>query len=351
MVELHLHGGRTVTQALLSALGAMPDLRAAEPGEFTRRAFLNGVIDLAQAEGLADLIAAETEMQRRQAQMLAGGTLSRRVADWQNRIVALSAHLEAVLEFADEADVTCIGWADPTNVLAAEIEEMLAQPTVERLRDGIRVALAGPPNSGKSTLLNAIVGRDAAITSSTAGTTRDLIEVPVALGGTPFVLTDMAGLRSDTADTIEDEGIARACAAIGAADIVLWLGDPSDAPERACVIKLHPRADEAGREDQGYGTDLRVSARTGRGIADLVGLLSETASMLLPGPSDVSLNRRQHDTLAESVGCLRSAQMVDDPVFAAEELRAARSALDRLTGKAGTEEMLSMLFGRFCIGK
>ncbi|HEX8528097.1 tRNA uridine-5-carboxymethylaminomethyl(34) synthesis GTPase MnmE, partial [Allosphingosinicella sp.] len=245
VVELHLHGGRAVVAGVLEALAAIEGLRAAEPGEFTRRALLNGRVDLAEAEGLADLLASETQAQRRAALALAGGALSRQVEQWKGTILTLSAELEATLDFSDEGDVgpgLPAGWRERVDSAAAELGCLLERPPVERLRDGIRVAVAGPPNAGKSSLLNALAGREAAITSDIPGTTRDLVEAPTAIGGTHFLLVDTAGLR-ESSDPIEKLGIERARSALAGADLILWLGPAGDAPQGAATIRVHTKAD------------------------------------------------------------------------------------------------------------
>jgi tRNA modification GTPase len=345
VAELQLHGGRSVVAAVLTALGRIKGLRPAESGEFTRRAFENGRIDFAQAEGLADLIEAETQAQRRAALALAGGALSRQVEAWQERLLALAARIEAALDFSDEGDVAADDVGEPLATLAAELEAWLARPTAERLRDGVRIVIAGPPNAGKSSLLNALIGRDAAITSEIAGTTRDAIEAPVAFEGHPFLLVDTAGLR-DGADLIEAEGVCRARAQIGAADLVLWLGEPAGKPEHA--VLLHAKADLGGTTE---GSDLSVSARTGQGLVDLVRLLIQHSVLRPHSSGEVALNARHRAVLAEAAGAVKEAGAADDPLIAAEALRRARHALDRVTGRAGVEDMLDALFSRFCIGK
>ena len=349
MAELHLHGGRAVTAAVLATLGRQAGLRPAVAGEFTRRAFETGRIDLVEAEALADLLAAETEAQRRNAMLLADGALSRAIAGWQTRVLMLSARLEAQLDFADEDDVAPLdpGFAADLVDLAADVDRWRNRPSAERLRDGIRVVLAGPPNAGKSTLLNALVGREAAIVTPIAGTTRDLIEAPVALGGVPFLITDTAGLHDGSGDAVEAIGIERAGRAMAAADILLWLGAPGDAPEGA--IRIGAQADY--RDHDIWQFDLLLSAASGEGMTTLVDLLLARAGDLLPGEGEAALSLRQRDAVEQLSEAVRLAAAERDPVLAAEALRLARAAMDALTGRAGTEEMLDGLFGRFCIGK
>ncbi|MGA9580349.1 MAG: tRNA uridine-5-carboxymethylaminomethyl(34) synthesis GTPase MnmE [Allosphingosinicella sp.] len=349
VAELHLHGGRAVVAAVLEALAGLEGLRAAEPGEFTRRAFENGRIDLAEAEGLADLLGAETQSQRRAALTMAGGALSRQVEAWRQRLLALAAALEAALDFSDEGEVGEAwppGWSGEIEALAAEMESLLAIPPAERLREGLRVVIAGPPNVGKSSLLNALVQREAAITSPAPGTTRDLIEAPVAIAGLPLLLIDTAGLR-ESVDEIEAIGVERGRASLAAADLILWLGDPAESPERERTLLVQSRCDlpEPCRH-----ADVRVSALTGEGMRELVELISERARALLPGEGDVAVNSRHRQAIALAVRRLRSAE-ANDMLIAAEALRRSRAELDRVTGRAGVEDMLDMLFGRFCIGK
>ncbi len=351
LVELHLHGGRAVVAGVERALAGL-SLRAAEPGEFTRRALAHGRIDLTEAEGLGDLLSAETDAQRHMALANSDGRLRRAVAGWAASATRLSAMVEAVLDHAEEYDVDA-GDGVPSAIqrdagaLAAEIVAVLAVPPVERLRDGIRVVLAGPPNAGKSTLLNALVGREAAIVSPMAGTTRDVIEIPVTREGVAWLFLDTAGLRDDSDDPVERIGIDRAAGSIAAADIVLWLGDDAPPPGTR-AIALHPRADvREGVADE----RLAVSAVTGQGLDRLWVALAAQAAALLPKIDELALNQRQAHHAGEAAGALKRAAMQDDPLLLAEELRYAVQAFAALTGMRATEAVLDDLFGRFCIGK
>lgn len=350
LAELHLHGGRAVVAAVERALAARLGLRRAEPGEFTRRAFANGRIDLAEAEGLADLVAAETEWQRRAAMESAGGALSRRVEGWAARLLALSASVEAALDFDDEDGIAGLpaSFAEDCAELAQDCEAALAGPAAELLRDGFRVALAGPPNAGKSTLFNTLVENEAAITAPLAGTTRDVLTRPVALGGIPFLFVDMAGLRDEAADPVEQLGIARARAAIGGADLVLWLGPEGEGPDGCWEIDARcDRADRAVKRNP----RLVLSALTGEGMEALRRALIEHAARAMPRPGQTVLSARQRESVASGAGALHDAAAAHDPLIVAEHLRHARLSFDRITGRAGTEDMLDALFGRFCIGK
>lgn len=363
LAELHLHGGRAVVAAVDATLGAIPGLRRAEAGEFTRRAFLNGRIDLAEAEGLADLLAAETESQRVQALGLASGHVSRAVEGWQDRLLALMAGAEAELNFADEDDVE-VGDAVTRRMvtgmaaLASELEEWLARPAAEVIAEGLSVVIAGPPNAGKSTLINALVQRELAIVSPVAGTTRDVIETPLALDGIAMRFSDTAGLRGEGADTIESIGIDRARAAVEAASILLWLGSPGEAPEHPRVILIAAQADrwrgDATAEADAARCDLTLSAATGEGMDKLHKYIVEMARTLLPREGEAALRQRQRAALAEARDWLAvetGSREADDLILLAERLRLASGALDRITGRAGVEDMLDTLFGRFCIGK
>lgn len=351
LAEFHCHGGRAVIAAVGRALASLGGVRQAEPGEFTRRAFANGRIDLAEAEGLADLLSAETELQRASALANAGGALSRQVGSWREQVLALSAQIEAVLDFSDEEDSAELPDRFTSNIaeLGAEMAEWLARPRAERLGEGFRVVLAGPPNAGKSTLFNALVESEAAITSSIAGTTRDVIERTVAIEGVPLLFIDTAGLREvGHGDEIEAIGIKRARTALDRADLVLWLGPEGEGPQGAWEI-----AAQADRSDFVAKLSARftLSAVTGEGVGALKDALVNEARAAMPKPGEAALNARQHARLAEAEEALRAAKTLSDPLLVAEELRRARLAFDRLVGRATTEDMLDALFGRFCIGK
>ena len=363
LAELHLHGGRAVVAAVEAALGTIAGLRPALAGEFTRRAFLNGRIDLAEAEGLADLLAAETESQRVQALGLANGHVSRAVAGWQDRLLTLMAEAEAELNFADEDDVE-VGDAVSQRLIAgmgtlsAELGEWLARPAAEVIAEGLSVVIAGPPNAGKSTLINALAQRELAIVSPVAGTTRDVIETPLALDGIAMRFSDTAGLRGEGADVIEAIGIDRARAAVEAADILLWLGLPGEAPDHPRTILIAAQADrwrdDAAAEAAAAHCDLILSAATGEGMDKLHRYIVDMARTLLPREGEATLRQRQRTALGEARDWLTIAAgsiEMRDLILLAERLRLAGGALDRITGRAGVEDMLDTLFARFCIGK
>ncbi len=349
VVELHLHGGPAVVASVERTLAAMPGLEAAAPGAFTRRAFENGVVDLTQVEGLAALTTAETEVQRRIAVTLAEGGLRHEVERWQAAVLGLSARVEALIDFVEEGDVA----ADETlgqdiAVTLAAMTEPLSRPPAERLRAGVAIGFAGPPNAGKSSLVNALARREAALVSPVAGTTRDLIEVPLSLGGIPVVLVDMAGLRENTADAIEAMGSARARTALERMDIVVWLGDARSAPAHPHVLFVASKSDIEAADPR---ADCVVSATTGAGLPDLVDLLASMAAALLPTVARPGLGAFQRAALGDATAALQRASLVDDMVLRAEELRLALGALDRITGRAGIEDMLDALFAGFCLGK
>jgi tRNA modification GTPase len=353
LVELHLHGGRAVVRAVENAIAAFPGVRRAEAGEFTRRAFANGRMDLNEAEGLADLLSAETEWQRRAATQMFGGAFSAAIEDYRQEVLRLSALTEAELDFSDEGDVESqnnILISDGCAQLQEKIAQLLASPPAEKLKDGIRVVLAGPPNSGKSTLLNALVGREAAIVSDIAGTTRDMIEVPVAVEGVALLFTDTAGLRDDSDDAIERIGIDRSHAAMQQADILLWLGPENTGPKHSQIIEISSKNDIPDYTAKSPNA-LSVSAQTGAGISALLQLVAARAKTLLPPPDQFAINARQRTFLADAANALAACSETADWLIIAENLRQARRALDSLTGRAHTEDLLDTVFGKFCVGK
>ena len=348
VVEFQCHGGRAVVDAVLSAIGAIDGVRLAEPGEFTRRAFENGRIDLTEAEGLADLIEAETESQRKAALSLAEGGLRKQIDRWQEQVLGFSARAERAIDYADEGGPE----GDPQlssecGALASELRAWLDRPRIEPLKDGVRVVVAGPPNAGKSSLLNAIAGQERAIVTDVPGTTRDHIEVPLSVAGIPLIVTDTAGLR-ETEDQIEAIGVSRAEALVGAADVLLWLGAPDQAPQHPRLIRIHPKADLGEPIPE---RALGVSVVTGEGLGALLLQVADLAKSVLPAEDAIALNRRQAQHIGEAAEAVRAAASAADLVLVAEELRQARHAFDRLSGRAGVEDVLDALFSRFCLGK
>lgn len=353
IVELHLHGGRAVVVAVLRALSGLPGLRPAEAGEFTRRALMNGKLDLAEVEGIADLVAAETEAQRRQALALASGALSRRVEAWRTGLVRALALLEAAIDFSDEGDVPD-GLAEEATTLLSRLAEEFGAALAdaargERVRDGLVVALAGPPNAGKSTLLNRLAGREAAIVSPVAGTTRDVLEVHLELAGQAVTLLDMAGLR-DTADAVEAEGVRRARARTQAADIVLWLSEDAAPAPFPDAIRVRTKTDRGGAVPEGW---LGICATTGEGIEGLVAAISARAQMLAGGEPALVTRERQRLALEAARRHLAAAlgAFGGREELRAEEVRLAVRALDRTIGRIDVEDVLDALFRTFCIGK
>jgi tRNA modification GTPase len=356
VVEYHLHGGRAVIEGVLAALGKIKDCRPATPGEFTRRAFENGKMDLTQAEAVADLIAAETEAQRAQALSQLGGGLSRLYGDWADRLARILAHQEAEIEFPDEnmPEGIAEGVKFDVKQLVFEIERHLDDGhRGERLREGIRVAIFGAPNAGKSSLLNALARRDAAIVSPEEGTTRDVIEVHLDIGGCPVILMDTAGLRSG-AGAVESEGIRRAREAARSADIRLALFDGTkeeDAETKslagAASLVVYSKADLA------QGAGLRVSALTGAGMDSLVRALADKVSgMMKEASSGALLTRARHRAaLEETCAALSRSLAAALPELAAEDLRLALRALGGITGRVHVEDLLDRIFRDFCIGK
>ncbi len=361
VAELHLHGSRAVLAAVMQALARF-GLRLAEPGEFTRRAFLNGKLDLLQAEAIADLAAAETEAQRRQALRQLGGELGDVYRGWRDRLTRILAHLEAAIDFPDEdlppeIDDRILG---ETEALVAEIERHLADGhRGERLRDGIDVAIVGPPNAGKSSLLNRIARRDVAITSPLPGTTRDVIEVAIDLGGYPVVLADTAGLR-DSADAIEQEGKRRAVQRAEQAEIRLFVFDIAQ-PADAAGASAWPGADTilvANKIDLAPAADtdlsppaLPVSALTGEGIDRLLTVLGERVAQTYRIEAPVLTRARHRQALEEAAASLRRSFSAGMPELRAEDLRLALRSLGRITGAVDVEDLLDVIFRDFCIGK
>ncbi len=284
IVEYQCHGGRAVVHHLLDVLAGQPGFRIAEPGEFTRRALRNGRIDLTEAEGLADLLEAETEVQRKAALQMAEGGLRKRVEVWRDLIVSLSAQAEAAIDYVDDEDETGVDaerLADEAIAISAQIQASLDAPRAEPLREGIRVVLGGPTNAGKSSLLNALIAAERAIVTDVPGTTRDSIEVPITMAGIPFVMIDTAGIRQSD-DVVERIGIARAEKEFGGADILLWLGASCDAPSHPRLLMVHPKSDLIAVAEYD-GEEITVSSVTGQGIDRLWAKITSVAHEYLPG--------------------------------------------------------------------
>jgi tRNA modification GTPase len=361
VAEFHVHGGRAVLATLFASLSSFENMRAADPGEFTRRAFENGKLDLTEAEGLDDLIHADTDRQRRQALRQLKGLLGDRARDWRAQIIEASALIEAGIDFSDEGDVPAELVAPALfkiRTLLAEIEEVLAaQGHSERLRDGLVVAIAGPPNVGKSTLMNQLARREVAIVSPHAGTTRDVIEVQLDLDGYPVTVIDTAGIR-ETDDPVEQEGVRRARARAAEADLVLWLADArherilreGNAPLWAVrnKIDLDARKSDAGE------FDFEISASRGDGLLELISALVGFAQNYFgSGEGGLISRERQRDLLRQTADLLRRSisELGKGEEFTAEDLRAAAQALGRLLGRIDVEDVLDKIFREFCIGK
>ena len=352
LVELHCHGGRAVVAAVEQALLACDGVRPADPGEFTRRALLNGRIDLTQAQGLSDLLAAETETERRLAIRNAEGAVRRLIEGWMTRLTAMAAQIEASIDFAEEGDVVAEADSLATvdrarQVLVEEIGDVLAAPPIERWRDGWRIVIAGPPNAGKSTLINLLSQRNVAIVSAISGTTRDRIDAPVQRNGIGYVLTDTAGLRDETDDPIERAGIGRARDAIGSADCVVWLGD--NAPDNDTgAIWVHARSDLPDRKHPPAGTELSIR-RDDRDSVERLWTLIETRIVRGVSLGQPALPR------GDRAACFDVAQQLScrftDQVLAAEAIRGARVGLGRVLGIDATENLLDQVFATFCLGK
>ena len=361
MGEFQVHGGHAVPAALLRVLSSVSGLRPAEPGEFTRRAFVNGKLDLVEVEALGDLISAQTEGQLRLAQRLAGGALSGRNETWRKELVSAMALLEAVIDFSDEADVA----ADAALSVARRVEAVLAELREvlddggrgERMRDGVTVVIAGPPNAGKSTLLNVLARREAAIVAALPGTTRDPIEVQLDLGGVPVTLVDTAGLR-EGGDIVEAMGVERARDRVARGDLVLWLEPVGEAGKEGWIgaenlLRVETKLDLAAPGS--VGAELAISALTGAGISQLLDRLTARVRELAGAGESVLISRaRQRSALTDCAGELQAlvdAGFAEDAELQAERLRLAVRALGRLTGRVDVEEVLEEIFAGFCIGK
>ena len=360
--EFHLHGGRAVVQVVVACLTAIQGLRPAEAGEFSRRAFLNGKIDLTAVEGLADLISAETESQRRLALRQSSGSTGAILEQWRGRLIRMRALIEAELDFPDEEDVpgsvSDAVWSDAAELINEMRRHLDRATRGERARVGLEVVIMGPPNAGKSSLLNALARREAAIVTPEAGTTRDLIEVRMDLGGYPVTLVDTAGLR-EAAGMVEAEGIRRARDRGAGADLLIWLTPADESavaamPERSDrmwrVVSKTDLVAAAGND----GADFHLSTRTGEGLLALEVALQQLAERELGGAEDLVITRSRHRLGLEA--CCRHLQAAltgerSGLELRAEDLRLAADALGRLTGRVDVEDLLDVIFRDFCIGK
>ena len=354
VVELHLHGSSAVQKSVLAELAAQPGLRHAEAGEFTRRAMENGQLDLAQVEGLADLIDAETEAQRRQAMRVLSGALGDKAERWRTGLIRAAALVEATIDFADE-DVPVDVYPEVSEILDRVGAEMRLEADgvriAERIRDGFEVAIVGAPNVGKSTLLNRLAGREAAITSEYAGTTRDVIEVRMDLGGLPVTLLDTAGLR-ETEDHVEGIGIERARQRAAAADLRIYMLLPD---EKADLDLASDDIVVAAKVDAFPRGGLGISSKTGEGIDRLVALVQDRL-LARTQSVGVAMRERHRDALLRGLGYLEASEAqirggAEMPDLVAEELRSAIRAVDMLVGRVDVEDLLDEIFSSFCIGK
>jgi tRNA modification GTPase len=365
VAELHVHGGRAVVAAVLGMLAEIEGFRPAEAGEFTRRAFANERLDLTQVEGLADLVAAETEAQRRQALRQSDGSLGRLYDSWRERLVRAPALIEAELDFADEEDIptgASAGAWPVARTVRQEIVNHIDDRRGERVREGVEIVVLGPPNVGKSSLVNAIAKRDVAIVTPEPGTTRDMIEVRVDLDGYAATLVDTAGLRV-AEGAVEREGVRRAGERAAKADVVLWLGDvrePRGEPPAlgASVVHVATKVDlidsDSERSRVLKNFDAGVSSVTGEGVTELLEMLGrKLAEELGSGDAVITTRARHRAALKSCVGSIDVALRDDGRglELRAEDLRQAGDALGRVTGRIGVEEMLDVVFRDFCIGK
>jgi tRNA modification GTPase len=366
LAEFHIHGGRAVLAALFAAFAQFENLRPAEAGEFTRRSFENGKLDLTEAEGLDDLIHADTDRQRRQALRQLKGLLGDKARNWRQQIIEALALVEVGIDFSDEGDVSAELLTPALTKAAAlhrEIQDALAaQGRSERLRDGLVVAIAGQPNVGKSTLMNQLARRDVAIVSPHAGTTRDVIEVQLDLDGYPVTIIDTAGIR-ETSDPVEEEGVRRARARAGEADLVLWLVDASGMasdPDRwlrqseVPVWIVRNKVDLAETVSAGEAGLISISAGRGDGLPELMALLVDFAAQYFgSGEAGLITRDRQRVLLRSTAELLQhaAASAGRGEEFVAEDMRAAAQQLGRLLGRVDVEDILDSIFRDFCIGK
>ena len=355
VVELHTHGGLAIVSAVLRALGDQPGLRLAEPGEFTRRALENGVLDLAQVEGLADLIDAETEAQRRQAVRVLSGSVGQRVEGWRRDLIRAGALLEATIDFADEdvpIDVAPEVLTLIDGLMTDLGKEASGVAAAERIRDGFEVAIVGAPNTGKSTLLNQLAGREAAITSDIAGTTRDVIEVRMEIAGLAVTFLDTAGLR-ETTDRLEKAGIDRALARATGADLRLFLTDGD--PVAGLVLTKDDLVVQGKSDTISAIAGLSVSGLTGAGVPELMARIGEILHARV-GSAGALVRERHRVAVIAAIAALAEARAEvvtrDSRVeLAAEHLRAAVRSLDTLIGRVDVDDLLGEIFASFCIGK
>lgn len=369
IAELHLHGSHAIVVAVISALSRSPGIRPAEPGEFTRRAFLNGRMDLVQVEGLGDLLEARTAAQRKQAYRQMAGHASTVFDDWRHQLLMIRSDLEAAVDFVEEPGVAEEAAATIDQGISDLLEEMkkhLAQSaSAEIVRDGVRVVLAGRPNTGKSSILNALARRDAAIVSSIPGTTRDAIEISMDVAGFPVILTDTAGLRPSAGDPVEEEGIRRSRKHIAAADVVLWVVAPDVTDSQIVEEGIEPDVVVCNKADLTlYGSGaaggkwqtavVRTSAVGNIGMTELLEALSGLIQKRFgQAESSLVVTARQRNAVETSIRFLNGAQMLPSGALElkAEAIRQACDEIGRLTGRIGVEEWLGVIFSRFCIGK
>lgn len=359
VVEFQIHGGRAIAAAMLENLSKIKGFRPAERGEFSRRAVENGKMDLTAAEGLADLVDAETEQQRKQALRQMGGALAKKYEDWHDRLKHLLAWMEAYIDFPEEEIPESVS-DDVRGKITGLINEIQAHlddgRRGEKLRDGFQIAIIGAPNAGKSSLMNRLAQRDVAIVSSAAGTTRDIIEVRLDINGYPVIVADTAGLR-DTDEEIEAEGVRRAKVRAAESDLVLWLTDATDVKNAAetqgidadKILSVMNKADKTDAKEDG---NIWISAKTGQGVDALIEKIAGFVDERMGLREEPSLTRLRHrDALRECVADLRSSLNAPEQELAAEDLRMAMRSLGKITGRVQVEELLDLIFKDFCIGK